>query len=149
MFQRFFLFSYIRNCIKIYTSRFLEIWIAHITQEGWHNMSKGLGKFVLFCAAAGAAAAGVYYYLNKKDGKLNEDSEDDDFDDFDDFDDDTDSTSDEHGRGYVNIGHGSKETNHSDDKPDESTEDESDAKADETPDETEEFFDDDDESADK
>ena len=110
-------------------------------------MSKGLGKFVLFCAAAG-----VYYYLNKKDGELNGDSEDDDFDDFDDFDDDTDSASDEHGRGYVNIGHNSDSADDkghsaaSDEASDESSDE---PEADEAPDETEEFFDDDEDTTDK
>ncbi|WP_051538217.1 hypothetical protein [Butyrivibrio proteoclasticus] len=52
-------------------------------------MSKGsgIGKFVLFCAAVGAAAAGAYYYLTKRDAEI-ADSFDDDFDDFDDFEDD-------------------------------------------------------------
>ena len=40
----------------------------------------GLGRFLLFCAVAASAAAGVYYYLNKLDA--DEDlPEDEDFDD--------------------------------------------------------------------
>lgn len=51
-------------------------------------MSKKLGRLAVFGALAGAAAAGTYYYLQKKHA----DSEDefDDFDDFDDFDEDLD-----------------------------------------------------------
>ncbi|HKM21992.1 MAG TPA: hypothetical protein VJZ01_08120 [Lachnospiraceae bacterium] len=43
-------------------------------------MAKKFGKFLLFTALAGAAAAGAYYYLKQKDN--------DPFQDFDDFDDD-------------------------------------------------------------
>lgn len=68
-------------------------------------MAKGFGKFVLFCAAVGAAAAGAYYYLNKQD-ELYPEYEDDDFDDFDDFD-DAESAS---GRNYVDIEHGQEKT---------------------------------------
>ena len=64
-------------------------------------MAKGFGKFVLFCAAVGAAAAGAYYYLNKQD-ELYPEYEDDDFDDFDDFDDGESAS----GRNYVDIEHG-------------------------------------------
>lgn len=49
-------------------------------------MAKKLGKFALFSALAGAAAAGTYYYLQKK--TKTPDEELDDFDDFDDFDED-------------------------------------------------------------
>jgi len=51
-------------------------------------MAKKLGKLALFGALAGAAAAGTYYYLQKKHSDL--DDEFDDFDDFDDFDEDLD-----------------------------------------------------------
>ena len=46
-------------------------------------MSKGngFGKFILFCAAVGAAAAGVYYYLSKRDAEIADSFDDDDFED--------------------------------------------------------------------
>lgn len=57
-------------------------------------MAKKFGKFVLFSALAGAAAAGTYFYLQKKqDDPLKDIDDIDDFDDFDDdFDDDTEDT---------------------------------------------------------
>jgi len=64
-------------------------------------MAKNLGKFVLFTALAGVAAAGAYYYLKQK--------ENDPLKDFDDFDDDiADFFDDEHEeatteRGYVSL----------------------------------------------
>lgn len=48
-------------------------------------MSKKLSKFLLFSAAAGVAAYGAYYYLQKKgqtSAPLKEEDTDDDFDDF-------------------------------------------------------------------
>lgn len=51
-------------------------------------MAKKLGKLALFGALAGAAAAGTYYYLQKKNTVPANDL--DDFDDFDDFDEDLD-----------------------------------------------------------
>lgn len=51
-------------------------------------MAKKLGKLALFGALAGAAAAGTYYYLQKKNTVPSDDL--DDFDDFDDFDEDLD-----------------------------------------------------------
>lgn len=51
-------------------------------------MAKKFSKLVLFSALAGAAAAGTYYYLRKKESAPKEDL--DDFDDFDDFDEDLD-----------------------------------------------------------
>lgn len=51
-------------------------------------MAKKLGKLALFGALAGAAAAGTYYYLQKKNAAPAEDF--DDLDDFDDFDEDLD-----------------------------------------------------------
>lgn len=51
-------------------------------------MAKKFGKLVLFSALAGAAAAGTYYYLQKKNDDPLKDM--DDIDDFDDFDDDFD-----------------------------------------------------------
>ncbi|MDE7266120.1 MAG: hypothetical protein K2N89_01485 [Lachnospiraceae bacterium] len=49
-------------------------------------MAKKLGKLALFGALAGAAAAGTYYYLQKKNNVPAD--EFDDYDDFDDFDED-------------------------------------------------------------
>ncbi|RKM58244.1 hypothetical protein D6853_01520 [Butyrivibrio sp. X503] len=52
-------------------------------------MSKGsgFGKFILFCVTVGAAAAGVYYYLTKREAEIADSFDDDDFEEFDDFDD--------------------------------------------------------------
>lgn len=47
-------------------------------------MAKKMGKVILFGVVAGAAAAGVYHYLQSKDQKVDEY---DDFDDLDSFDD--------------------------------------------------------------
>ena len=44
-------------------------------------MAKKFGKFLLFVTSTCAIAAGVYYYLQKKES---EDFDDEDFDDFDD-----------------------------------------------------------------
>ena len=69
-------------------------------------MSKNtFGKFALFCAAVGAAAAGAYYYLSKREEEIADSFDDDDFDDFDDFDDDEDTSSDSKfgSRKYVDI----------------------------------------------
>lgn len=51
-------------------------------------MAKKLGKLALFGALAGAAAAGTYYYLQKRGSAPNDAF--DDFDDLDDFDEDLD-----------------------------------------------------------
>lgn len=51
-------------------------------------MAKNFGKLVLFGSIIGAAAAGTYYYLQKKDDIPSKDI--DDIDDFDDFDEDLD-----------------------------------------------------------
>lgn len=51
-------------------------------------MAKKLGRLALFGALAGAAAAGTYYYLQKKNTAPAD--EFDDYDDFDDFDEDLD-----------------------------------------------------------
>lgn len=71
-------------------------------------MAKKFGKLVLFSALAGAAAAGTYYYLQKKHEDPFKDMNDiDDFDDFDDdFDDEDDDTMEiPHGknRSYVSL----------------------------------------------
>ena len=66
-------------------------------------MAKKFGKLVLFSALAGAAAAGTYYYLQKKNDDPLKDMDDiDDFDDFDDdFDDDNDDSEDiSHGKNH-------------------------------------------------
>ncbi len=102
-------------------------------------MSKGsgFGKFILFCATVGAAAAGVYYYLTKREAEIADSFDDDDFEEFDDFDDDdlTDSSETKFGsRKYVDIS--SKEA----DEPLDSGEPSSDDKT-----SSEEFFDDEDE----
>lgn len=76
-------------------------------------MAKKFGKFLLFTAAIGAAAAGTYYYLQNKNVKSQD--EDDDFDDFDDLDedfdeDDEDGETDSQERSYVSLDFdGSKE----------------------------------------
>lgn len=70
-------------------------------------MSKGngFGKFILFCAAVGAAAAGVYYYLSKRDAEIADSFDDDDFEEFEDFDEDLDETTESRfgSRKYVDI----------------------------------------------
>jgi len=52
-------------------------------------MAKKFGKFLLGCAVVTAAAAGAYYYMQKKGIKLPDFDVNDD-DDFDDFDEDVD-----------------------------------------------------------
>ena len=70
-------------------------------------MSKGngFGKFILFCTAVGAAAAGVYYYLSKRDAEIADSFDDDDFEEFEDFDEDLDDTTESRfgSRKYVDI----------------------------------------------
>ncbi len=119
----------------------------------------GLGKLLILCTAVGAAAAGAYLYLAKRDERIAEGFDDDDFDDFDDFDDDDfDSSSDIKfgSRKYVDIktGETASEDPEKDDDEDEDDEDEdedSDLEGAEdedleedsqTPDKSEEFFDD-------
>ena len=58
----------------------------------------GFGKLLAFCVVAGAAAAGAYYYLTKRDQAL-EDDFDDDFDNFDDFETESEAPS----RKYVDL----------------------------------------------
>lgn len=107
-------------------------------------MSKknGFAKFLLFCAAVGAAFAGIYYYLTKRDERIAEGFDDDDFDDFDDFeDDDIDTTSDfKFGtRKYVDITSGEEEKDSEAETKEAPAEEK---KNSEEPDESEEFFDD-------
>ena len=94
--------------------------------------NKGFGKFILFCAAVGAAAAGAYYYLSKREEELADNFDDDDFDEFDDFDDDDFDFSDIKlgSRNYVDI----TSARDDEDKADDSAE----------PVSSEEFFDDED-----
>ena len=67
------------------------------------SKNNSVGKFVLFCAAVGAAAAGAYYYLSKREEEIADSFDDDDFDDFDDFDDDDDADNKFGSRKYVDI----------------------------------------------
>ena len=101
------------------------------------SKNNSFGKFLVFCAAVGAAAAGVYYYLSKRDEALADDFDDDDYEDFNDFEDDEDYTSEiKFGRKYVDI-------SPSDDSKESAEElDEADDSEDETPEKSEEFFDD-------
>lgn len=71
-------------------------------------MAKKFGKLVLFSALAGAAAAGTYYYLQKKfEDPLKDMDNIDDFDDYDDnFDEDLDASYDasqNKNRSYVSL----------------------------------------------
>lgn len=102
------------------------------------SKNNGFAKFLLFCAAVGAAFAGIYYYLTKRDERIAEGFDDDDFDDFDDFeDDDLDNSADIKfgSRKYVDITSG-------DEAEAEKKTSESDSKDADEPDESEEFFDD-------
>ena len=103
-------------------------------------MSKknGFGKFVLFTAAVGAAAAGAYYYLTKREDELSDDF-DDEFDDFDDFEDEEISSDTKmSSRKYVDITEGK-----SADKSDDTDSEESVSDVIKEPEgESEEFFDD-------
>ena len=115
------------------------------------SKSNGLGKFVVFCAAVGAAAAGVYFYLTKRDEALADELDDDFYEDFDDFEDDDDDTSDSRfgNRKYVDIK--SSEDGAADKEPakegaaSESAPEPAPAPQEAAPDSSEEFFDDDDE----
>lgn len=66
-------------------------------------MAKKLGKFIAFAALAGAAAAGVYYYLNKKEETPCdcEDDFDDDIENF--FDDEKEKATSNTNREYVSL----------------------------------------------
>lgn len=65
-------------------------------------MAKKFGKFLLFSAAVGAAAAGVYYYLQNKDAD-DFDFDSDDFDDSDETDLDDYEEKDLGERSYVDL----------------------------------------------
>ncbi len=103
-------------------------------------------KFILFCLAVGAAAAGVFYYLTKREEEIADSFDDDDFDDFDDFDDDDEISSDSKfgTRKYVDITSASNDSDET--KEDDSEEDlnEEDLDEEDAPEESEEFFDDED-----
>ena len=110
------------------------------------SKNNGFGKFLLFCAAVGAAFAGIYYYLTKRDERIADGFDDDDFDDFDDFeDDDFDTTSDFKfgSRKYVDITSGdeAEESDKTEPAKQASSDDKKDS---DEPDESEEFFDDED-----
>ena len=103
------------------------------------SKNNGFGKFVLFCAAVGAAAAGAYYYLSKRDERIAEGFDEDDFDDFDDFEDDDFEASQEvkfGSRKYVDIKTGD------DSAPQETATKEPATEKEAEPDKSEEFFDD-------
>ena len=134
-----FCFSYEFICIKI---------IKEVLKGG-SDMSKknSFGKFVLFTAAVGAAAAGAYYYLTKREDELADDFGDEDFDDFDDFEDD-EAASDSRmsSRKYVDITEG-KTADKKEDAADTAAADTSgdvdeEEEEEDTPDKSEEFFDD-------
>ena len=103
------------------------------------SKNSGFGKFILFCTAVGAAAAGAYYYLTKREAEI-ADSFDDDLDDYEDFEDDLDEDKDirSNSRKYVDI---KTSESSSDAKVTEPEADEEEEK----PSSSEEFFDDEDE----
>lgn len=105
------------------------------------SKNNSFGKFIVFCAAVGAAAAGAYYYLSKKDKELADNLDDDDYEDFDDFEEDDDYSSEiKFGRKYVDISSAdeSKETIEKDNEE----LDEADPDENKQPDSSEEFFND-------
>lgn len=108
-------------------------------------MSKknGFGKFILFCAAVFAAAAGIFLYLSNRDKSLLDSFDDDDFDEFDDFDDEDDESSEVKfgSRKYVDIS--SASSDEAEDKETASKDDQEPA-GDKEPDSTKVFFDDED-----
>lgn len=67
-------------------------------------MSKKFGKFLLFSAAAGAAAYGAYHYFQTKDNNSSSNKAEDTDDDFDDFSEDLDEdTEQSKPRSYVSL----------------------------------------------
>ena len=81
-------------------------------------MAKKIRNLLLFGAAIGATAAGVYYYLNKSDRDFF-DEEDEDFDDFDDFelDDEEDEEEKTSSRKYVTLNRDNSSASSDEDTP--------------------------------
>ena len=108
------------------------------------SKNNAFGKFVLFCAAVGAAAAGAYYYLSKREEEIADSFDDDDFDDFDDFDEDEDTGSDSKfgSRKYVDITKSAQDSDSEEAKEDPKEEPKTEAEAEvkEDPEESEEFL---------
>ena len=69
------------------------------------SKNNGFGKFILFCTAVGAAAAGAYYYLSKREAEIADGFDDEDYEDIDDFEDDLEEDRDykNSSRKYVDI----------------------------------------------
>lgn len=69
------------------------------------SKNNGFGKFILFCTAVGAAAAGAYYYLSKREVEIADEFDDEDYEDVDDFEDDLEEEKDykNSSRRYVDI----------------------------------------------
>ncbi|AOZ97213.1 hypothetical protein [Butyrivibrio hungatei] len=69
------------------------------------SKNNGFGKFILFCTAVGAAAAGAYYYLSKREAEIADEFDDEDYEDVDDFEDDLEEEKDykNSSRRYVDI----------------------------------------------
>jgi len=111
-------------------------------------MANKFGKFLLFTAAVGTAAAAAYYYVHKKDADYSYPMDDDD--DYDDFSDDCDepvSTS----RNYVALNTDSPDASTPEDDADftplsEQIANQEEAPVDETVENVEEFFDEEDAS---
>jgi len=108
------------------------------------SKNSGFGKFILFCTAIGAAAAGAYYYLTKREAEI-ADSFDDDFDDYEDFEDDLEDEKEikPTSRKYVDIK--TSDSDSSAESTDYAQTEESTEDSKEEPSSTEEFFDDEDE----
>lgn len=69
------------------------------------SKNNGFGKFILFCTAVGAVAAGAYYYLSKREAEIADEFDDEDYEDVDDFEDDLEEEKDykNSSRRYVDI----------------------------------------------
>lgn len=109
-------------------------------------MANKFGKFLLFTAAVGTAAAAAYYYVHKKDADSSYPM-DDDYDDFSDECDDPVSTS----RNYVALNIDGKDTSAPEDDADftplsEQLAVQEEAPLEETVEDVEEFFDEEDSS---
>ncbi|MCR5558169.1 MAG: hypothetical protein K6F75_11505 [Butyrivibrio sp.] len=106
------------------------------------SKNNGFGKFILFCITVGAAAAGVYYYLTKRDAAIADEFDEDDFDDFEDFEDEEEDTPEIKfgSRKYVDIK--TSESEESDSKKDEELDEADKASEEPAASKSEEFFDD-------